>query len=185
MTKKEGLTGVFALLLVIGIAWLGLTTIGLNRAPDIVFKIIDGRQIELKKLQGQPVLVTFWSTTCSRCIKEMPNLIALYNELSGDGLEIIGVAMAYDPPNQVLEMTKRRQIPYPIALDIDGSTAKAFGRIMLTPTSFLIAPDGKILQYRIGELNIDKLRKQIENLLTQQSQVTSHKSQGAFDNNEV
>ena len=182
MTKKEGLAGVFALLLIISIGWLWLTPAGLSKAPDIIFKIIDGRQINLQDLRGQPVLVTFWATTCSGCIKEMPHLISLYNELSGDGLEIIGVAMAYDPPNQVLEMTKRRLIPYPIALDIDGNAAKAFGNVMLTPTSFLIAPDGKILQYKIGEMNMEKLRQQITTLLPQQLKVTNKKLK---DNNYV
>ncbi|MBM2830796.1 MAG: hypothetical protein HW411_1586, partial [Gammaproteobacteria bacterium] len=44
-----------------------------------------------------------------------------------------------------------------------------------TPTSFLIAPDGKILQYKIGEMNMEKLRQQITTLLPQQLKVTNKK----------
>ena len=108
----------------------------------------------------------------------MPHLISLYDELSDKGLEIIGVAMSYDPPNQVMELINQRRVSYPIALDVDGAIAKAFDNVMLTPTSFLISPDGKIVKHKIGEMDMDKLQQQIEDLLLQQSQVTSHKLQG-------
>ena len=171
MIKKEFLTGAFTFLLLLTTGWLWLSANGLSTAPEITFKITDGRQINLHALQGKPVLVTFWATSCPGCIKEMPHLISLYNELSGKGFEIIGVAMAYDPPNQVLELAKQRQIPYPIALDIDGTIAKTFDDVILTPTSFLIAPDGRVVKHKIGEMNIDDLRKQILELLTQQQLV--------------
>jgi peroxiredoxin len=178
MNKKEFLTGFFILFLFTCAAWLWFIPKSLNTAPAVTFKIIDGRQIDLINLQGRPVLVTFWATTCSSCMKEMPHLISLYNDLSGQGLEIIGVAMSYDPPNLVAALTRRRQIPFMISLDIDGSIAKAFDKVKLTPTTFLIAQDGTIISQKTGELNIDELRQQIFGLLSQQSQVTSNKLQG-------
>lgn len=175
MIKKEVLIGLFTLLLLAAIGWLWLSPGGFSTAPEVTFKTIDGRQITLRELQGRPVLVTFWATSCPGCIKEMPHLISLYNELSTNGLEIIGVAMSYDPPNQVLELSQRRQIPYPVALDVDGAIARLFGNVMLTPTSFLISPTGKIVRHKIGEMNMEKLREQIENMLSQQQLATSHK----------
>ena len=80
--------------------------------------------------------------------------------------------MSYDPPNQVLEMTKRKQIPYPIALDIDGSVANAFGNITLTPTSFLIAPDGTIVKHKIGEMDMEKIKDDIIVMLSAEQQKT-------------
>lgn len=144
-------------------------------APDITFRIIDGRQIHLKGLEGRPVLVTFWATSCPSCLREMPGLISLYDELSGKGFEVVGVAMAYDPPDRVLELAKRRKVTYPVALDIDGSAARAFDDVRFTPAYFLIAPDGKIIKRKIGKMNINKLRKQIFYLLSQQSQTISYK----------
>ena len=167
MIKKEILVGIFTLLLISVAGWLWFSPQGLTVAPAVTFKTIDGRQIKLQDLRGQPVLVTFWATTCPGCIKEMPHLISLYNELSKDGLEIIGVAMSYDLPNQVIELTQQRQIPYPVSLDVDGSIAKAFDHVMLTPTSFLIGPDGTILRRKIGEMDIKKLEQQIKDLLSQ------------------
>ena len=75
------------------------------------------------------------------------------------------------PPNRVLELSNERQLPYPISLDLDGALASAFGNVMLTPTSFLIAPDGKIIKHKIGEMDIVKLRRQIEHMLMAQTRV--------------
>lgn len=168
MINKKILLGLIILLLFTGAGWLKLITEDLNTAPPVTFSILDGRQVNLKDLQGRPVLVTFWATTCISCMKEMPQLISLYNDLSVKGLEIIGVAMAYDPPNQVMEITKRRHVPYLISLDIDGSIAKAFDNVTLTPTTFLISQDGKIIRQKAGEIDITVLRRQIRDLLSQQ-----------------
>ncbi len=73
--------------------------------------------------------------------------------------------MAYDPPNQVIKMIKQKNIPYPVSLDPDGNIAREFGDVMLTPTSFLIAPDGKIVKHKVGEMDIHRLEEQIRKLL--------------------
>ncbi len=169
MTRKDRLSGLFILVVALAVGWLWLSSGGLSHAPDTTFRIIDGRQISTQDLKGKPVLVTFWATTCPGCIKEMPHLIELYEEFSHRGFEIIGVAMAYDPPNQVLELVKRRQVPYPIALDIDGTIAKVFDNVLLTPTSFLISPDGRIIQHKIGEMDMLELRNTISAILVQYS----------------
>jgi len=95
----------------------------------------------------------------------MPHLVELYKQLNKDGLEIIGIAMPYDPPNRVLELTERKEIPYPIALDIEGVASKAFGNISATPTSFLIDSFGNIIQQKTGEMDIEQLRIKIKKLL--------------------
>ncbi len=157
---------------IVFVAWLWLSPNGISRAPDIKLTITDGSIINLRELQGKPVLVTFWATSCMGCIREMPRLIALYDELADDGLEIIGIAMPYDPPNQVAKMISERKIPYPIAIDIEGNAVLAFGDVIVTPTSFLIAPDGTITKHTIVEMDINELRDSIISMLPNQNTVT-------------
>ena len=142
-----------------------ISTKGPDKAPDISLNIIDGRKIEFSALRGKPLLVTVWSTTCSTCIKEMPHLVKLYEQLNKDGFEIIGIAMSYDPPNLVVELSEKKEIPYPIALDIQGIASKAFGNISATPTSFLIDSLGNIILQKTGEIDIEQLRDKIIELL--------------------
>lgn len=165
MKLKDSLIALFAVVLVAALGWIWLSPQGLERAPEISVTTLDGETIDLAELRGRPVLVTFWATSCPGCIEEMPHLIELYEELHPKGFELIGIAMAYDPPNHVAAMRKAKRIPYPIALDIEGRHALAFGDVKLTPTSFLIAPDGRIVRQKIGEMDMDALRAQILGML--------------------
>ncbi len=165
MKLKESLITLFALALLVTLGYLWLAPAGLKNSPDISVMTITGEELQLASYRGKPLLVTFWATTCPGCIREMPHLIELYDELQPQGLEIIGIAMNYDPPNRVLAMSKARAIPYPIALDIQADAARAFGDVRLTPTTFLIAPDGRIVLQKIGEMNMEKIRQDIIGML--------------------
>jgi len=165
MKAKDIGLSVIVLALVATLGYFWVSPAGLQPAPDISLKTITGKTIRLSELQGRPVLVNFWATTCPGCVKEMPHLVDLYNKYSPQGLEVIGVAMYYDPPNQVLNLSQARNIPYTIALDLDGSAAKAFDDVRLTPTSFLINPQGKIVQQKIGELDFPQVEKLIQSML--------------------
>ena len=132
---------------------------------DISFSIIDGRKINLSELHGRTIIINFWATTCDICRKELPGLIKLYNKYSGKGLEIIHIAMPYDPPNRVLDTANRNKIPFPVALDIHGDAVKAFGGIDATPTLFLITPDGELDLKIVGKTDMGRLEQRIMKLL--------------------
>jgi peroxiredoxin len=165
------LAGVITVVLVATLGYFWLAPAGLESSPDITVFTIDGEELALANLLGKPLLVTFWATSCHLCVREIPRLIQLYKELSPQGLEIIAIAMYHDPPNRVLAMRKARGIPYTIALDIHADAARAFGNVRLTPSSFLIAPDGRVVYRKTGEMNMDLLRQDILSLL-EKSQTT-------------
>ena len=165
MKTKDIFFGLFALSLVGALAYLWLSPQGLKQAPNLSVRTLEGTQIDLATLRGKPVLVTFWATSCPGCVKEIPHLIELHNEYGPQGLQMLAIAMDYDPPNHVIAMRDARKLPYPIVLDIDGSAARAFGDVQLTPTSFLIAPDGRIVRHKIGELDMAEVRAQLHTLL--------------------
>ena len=158
------------LLITLGICILltGIYTHSLSTptpAPDVSFKTITNKTIRLKDLQAKVVLITFWASNCESCIKEIPYFKSLYQEYHQQGLEIIAIAMYYDPPNHVVAMTKAKQLPYDIALDLQGEHARAFGEVRLTPTTFLIAPDGSVAMNKIGSFDVEDMKKRIETML--------------------
>ena len=161
MNTRGILAGVLALVLVVGAVFLWLRPGDLQATPDITVVTADGRELALASLHGRPLLITFWATTCQSCVKEIPHLIDLYRDLSPRGLEVVAIAMPYDPPSRVLAMRQARAIPYTVALDIDADAARAFGDVRLTPTTFLIAPDGRVVYRTIGPINMDRLRQDI------------------------
>ncbi len=149
------------------ILWLGSRVHEPDRivAPDVTFATITGNKIALKELRGKPVIVTFWATDCPACIEEIPHLLDFYRQYHERGLEMIAVAMYYDPPSHVVSMTHAKQLPYHVALDTTAGLAQAFGDVKLTPTTFLISPDGVIDGRTIGAIDTEKMKTRLETLL--------------------
>jgi peroxiredoxin len=135
-------------------------------APAVTFTTLEGQPIALDELRGKVVLVNFWATSCPGCIKEMPGMVETYNQYKDRGFEIVAVAMRYDPPNYVANFVRTRQLPFPVALDVDGEHARAFGNVQLTPTSFIIGKDGRILEQKLGELDFAKLKALLDKELS-------------------
>jgi peroxiredoxin len=161
MKSRRVLISLCAVTLVAVYAYLGQKSSGLEEIPDITVVTTTGEKIALAGMRGEPLLVTFWATTCATCLEEMPHLVDLYRELSPRGLKVIGIAIFYDPPNRVLALQESRSIPYTIALDIDAHAARAFGDVNLTPTTFLIAPDGRVVYQKTGSMDVDMVRNEI------------------------
>lgn len=93
-------------------------------------------------------------------------MVETYHQYKNKGFEIVAVAMSYDPPNYVLNFVQTRQLPFPVALDIDGAHARAFGNVQLTPTSFIVGQDGTVLEQKIGELDFVKLKALLDKELS-------------------
>jgi thiol-disulfide isomerase/thioredoxin len=136
--------------------------------PNTTFTTITGKHLALQDLQGKPVLITFWATSCGSCVKEIPHLIALYKQFHPQGLEIIAIAMVYDPPNQVVAMTNESKLPYPVVLDLNSEHARAFGRVWATPTTLLIGGDGKVAKHVVGAFDVTDMQYCIQHLLKTQ-----------------
>ncbi len=149
-------------LLLGALAYVTLFTEGLGKAPDITVTTLDDQKIALGK-PGKPVLVNFWATTCPGCIAEMPHLAEMKRQL-GDRFTLIAVAMAYDPLDQVKNYINAHDYPFAFVHDSDGRIAEAFGGVSLTPTSFLIAPNGNIVYKKVGEVDYALVRQRIEQM---------------------
>ncbi|HQT32391.1 MAG TPA: TlpA disulfide reductase family protein [Thiobacillus sp.] len=148
------------------VAALAYAMLSKPAAPTVTFVTLEGQPIQLDSLRGKVVLVNFWATSCPGCIKEMPGMVETYNQYKAKGFEIIAVAMSYDPPSHVVNFTQTRQLPFPVALDVKGDLALAFGDVKLTPTSFIVGKTGQILEQKIGELDFVKLRKLLDQELS-------------------
>jgi peroxiredoxin len=136
-----------------------------NRIPQGEFVLLDGSKISSEELKGKVTLVNFWATSCTTCVAEMPELIATYEKYHQKGYETLAVAMSYDPPNFVVNFAQTRKLPFKVALDHSGSNAKDWGNIEITPTTFLVDKDGKIVKRFVGSPNFEELHVLIEKLL--------------------
>jgi peroxiredoxin len=160
--RNNGLTTLMFSALV---AFAGLWGMWNDPAPEVEFVTLEGEHVRLSELRGHPVLVTFWASDCRSCLQEIPDLAMLYRDYSAHGFETVAVAMAYDPPNRVVEAVKKSQVPYKVALDPLGRIAAAFGHVQQVPSSFLIAPNGRIALRKLGRIQAEELRVPVERML--------------------
>jgi len=136
-------------------------------APVVAYTLVDGSKASTAQFDGKVVLVNFWATSCASCVKEMPHLASTYDKFRARGYDTLAVAMSYDPPAFVANFVERRKLPFPVALDGDGSVALSFGDVRLTPTSVLINKRGEIVKRYLGEPDFVALHQLIEELLAE------------------
>jgi thiol-disulfide isomerase/thioredoxin len=126
-------------------------------APAATFVTLTGKSINMADLKGKVVLVNFWATTCSTCVKEMPSLVDTYNAYKSKDFEMIAVAMDYDPPAQVLNFSTQKALPFPVMHDGFNDVAIAFRHKGITPTTYIYDKSGFRIFYKVGELDFAKL----------------------------
>lgn len=136
-----------------------------NALDDVSFITLKGERLKLRDLRGKVVLVNFWATTCPACVKEMPELVQTYRQYHGRGLEIIAVAMSYDPPAFVKEFAEKNGPPFPVALDLQEEAAKAFGGVKAVPTTFVLDREGRLVSRTLGMIAFDKLHAYLDRAL--------------------
>lgn len=158
--------GLMALALVLVAGLLAYTTLfSKDRAPEVQYTSIGGQQLSTSSLKGKVVLVNFWATSCPGCVEEMPEIKKMYQQYAPRGFETVAVAMSYDPPNYVKTYVEKNQLPFFVALDPQGSIAKAFGEIQLAPTTLLIDKQGHIIKRYVGVMDFKEVRQLIEKQL--------------------
>lgn len=154
----------FALTLIIGLFAINWLNSSSKSVPELSFTDIDGQAHSLAQYKGKPILLTFWATDCPGCIKEMPDLIALYKQYVDQGLIMIDVAMAHDSLSHIKAMRDERQLPFIITWDNKSEIALAFDNVRVTPTHFLISPEGEITMRKIGEINYAYLNEKLREM---------------------
>lgn len=135
-------------------------------APDISIQTLDNQAINIAK-DKKVYLVNFWATSCPGCMKEMPDFVKAYKHLQSKSknFELVAIAMSYDQPEYINNYILQNHIPFKVVHDQQGNYAKAFGGVQLTPTTFIVDKEGKIVQKMIGEQTFEQITQKIESLL--------------------
>jgi peroxiredoxin len=157
--NKQIMPSLAAVIVLVAGVWLMSSST--KPMPEVVFNLVDGGTVKSADLRGRSVLINFWSVSCEICLRDMPRLTALQEQMKTQDLMVIGVAMPHDPPPAVIGLVEKLKPGYPIALDVHGEISKAFGDIKVTPTTFLIGPDGNINYSERGSLDETRVRATI------------------------
>lgn len=122
----------------------------------------------LSSLKGKVVLVDFWTFSCINCIRTQPYLNAWHDKYADKGLVIVGIhAPEFSFEKEyanVLSAVEKAGIQYPVVLDNDFSTWRAYGN-RYWPHKYLIDAEGYIRYDHIGEGSYKETEAVIQELL--------------------
>ena len=121
-----------------------------RRAPDFTLKDINGNDFNLASLfgKGKYIVVDFWGSWCSWCIKGFPKMKEYYNKYR-DKLEIVGIA-CYDKEYKWKAAVLKNDVPWLHVFSPDGITEERYG-VTGYPYKVLISPKGKVIKCFRGE----------------------------------
>jgi peroxiredoxin len=128
-------------------------------APTFSLQTLDGEQLDLADLAGDPVVVTFWASWCSTCKQDMPAIQRLADRWGPHGVSVVGVVID-DELGAAQEVAAEHQLRYPSAFDAAGEVARAYA-VTGTPETYLIGADGRIAAMWIGPLPAAELELQL------------------------
>jgi cytochrome c biogenesis protein CcmG, thiol:disulfide interchange protein DsbE len=105
----------------------------------------------LSDYRGKVVLINFWATWCEPCRDEMPAIQQLRDKLAGQGLVVLAVDVG-EFAARIDAFLKKSGIDLTVLRDHSSEAMKNW-RVKGLPTSFVVAPDGRV-RYRVdGEFN--------------------------------
>ncbi|MBK9924407.1 MAG: TlpA family protein disulfide reductase [Anaerolineales bacterium] len=132
-------------------------------APELSLQNIEGKTERLTDYLGSVVLVNNWATWCPPCKAEMPTLVAYHNEHTADGFSVIAVE-AGEPLEEVTPFVKSFEMTFPVWLDPNSASLKAFGNGTL-PNSYVIDRTGTVRYAWTGEISKAMLEKYVTPLI--------------------
>lgn len=117
--------------------------------PPHLGKDRDGNPVDLAKLRGKVVIVTFWASWCHYCLKELPALNSLQEQSGDQVLKIVAVNVQDDMDDYRAMMRQMRDYKLAMTRDRDGAIAESYG-VKGYPNLWMIDPQGKIAAHHVG-----------------------------------
>lgn len=118
--------------------------------PSLKVTTLDGKPYDLAAQRGHWVIVNFWATWCVPCIKELPDI----SQFVKTHPEVRAIGIAYDDTEaaDIRAFLDKHPVSFPVAQVTMDKPLTDFDEPRGLPTTYLIAPDGKVAKHFMGPI---------------------------------
>lgn len=133
-----------------------------GKAPAFELKGMNGKTVKLSDLindkQKKNLMLVFWTTTCSSCVKVMPMVQKIQEQLKPVAVEpgkepevnpafkdltIVTIALDKLVAEKMADYVKSQKYTFPVLLDPERKASLAY-QVRVTPTAYFISKDGVV-----------------------------------------
>jgi thiol-disulfide isomerase/thioredoxin len=106
---------------------------------------LKGKASKLPMVTGKLLILNVWATWCGPCRHEMPSLDRLSQKLDSDHYSVVGLSVDSDD-HVVREFLIERKVTFTNYMDPAMTVANQVFGIRAFPSTFVFAPDGRLLE---------------------------------------
>ena len=147
------------------------TMVGKEAPMVMLFKYQDDRYFKSKNFLGKEyVLYNFWATWCSPCLKEMPDLYQIMEDLDPDMYELVLINWMESKKLIREKFLSKFEDRHTILLDMYGIVYERLsglelkeGAMPTLPLTVIVDKNGKIIYHEHGS-DVKKLKSFLRNL---------------------
>jgi cytochrome c biogenesis protein CcmG/thiol:disulfide interchange protein DsbE len=127
-----------------------------HTAPAIAGTTFDGAGFSVPAAPGHFVVLNFFASWCAPCQQEGPSLVAFQFEHQQAGDASMVSVVFGDTLSAARAYQTTLGVRWPTLTDANGKLALAYG-VSARPTTFVIAPDGRVAAYIVGAVTAKDL----------------------------
>jgi thiol-disulfide isomerase/thioredoxin len=127
---------------------------------EFALRTLAGDTVRLSDWRGQWVVVNYWATWCAPCRKEIPDFSAMHE--ARDDITVLGLAFEDTEIEVFEEFLAEFPASYPILRVDVYDPPDALGAPRALPTTFLVAPDGRLVETWIGPITSDRITARVD-----------------------
>jgi thiol-disulfide isomerase/thioredoxin len=138
-------------------------------APGFSLTDMDGEKHTLDDYRGKVIMLNLWATWCPPCLREIPSMESIFQDLKDKGFVVLAVNQFETPDHVFAYMGQLSVYPtFPVLFDRDSQVSELYG-VKGLPTTLLINKQGQVAYRALGGRDFDhpRVRAIVNQLLTE------------------